>query len=226
MQGAWYFTDGSHANLLLTGSNLVDESAFNASILNPSVFNSGLPESGVPNGGLSNEELSHWHSDTSGASTGDFHSLGPTNSHTLHEGPQDGNFLTSSNELYNTTAEIIQSTAITATQTIQKPSSPPRPEERNGTACIRCWKLKKKVYQVGRLKCAGTDQFVVYTNECWYMRALLQSLNSSPGLHPSPLCQRADILKQGPIVKVLCRQFQVASPEQTRLFYKVGSGWE
>ena len=62
-----HFTDGSQANLLLTGSNLVDESAFNASILNPNVFNSGLPESGVPNGGLANEDLSHWHSDTSGA---------------------------------------------------------------------------------------------------------------------------------------------------------------
>ncbi|KAL8893574.1 MAG: hypothetical protein Q9192_005131 [Flavoplaca navasiana] len=139
-----HFTDGSHANLLLTGSNLVDESAFNASILNPSVFNSGLPESGVPNRGLSNEDLTHWHSNTSGASTSDFDSLGPTNGHTLHEGPEDCNFLTSNNELYNTTAEIIQSTAITATQTIQKPSSPPGPEEQNGTACIRCWKLKKK----------------------------------------------------------------------------------
>ena len=32
--------------------------------------------------------------------------------------------------------------------------------------------------------------------------------------------------REGPIFKICCRQFEAASPEQTRLYYKHGSGWE
>lgn len=53
---------------------------------------------------------------------------------------------TNSTALYNTTTQMV---ALTATQRVHESSSHPRAGEQNETACNRCWRLKKKVCQLG-----------------------------------------------------------------------------
>ena len=163
--------DGSHANLLPTGSNLNEPSIFSPGLLETGMPSGGSPDAGlapallessVHNGGFSNAGLGPRLE--TGMPNGSFSNAGLTpdlleskmpNGGFLNEylseldyldltsyeilngSPGDANFLTSSSELDNATAETLERITL-ATQSTEE-SSP------RLTPCIRCWRMKKKV---------------------------------------------------------------------------------
>ncbi|KAF2158745.1 hypothetical protein M409DRAFT_61404 [Zasmidium cellare ATCC 36951] len=110
---------------------------------------------------------------------------------------------------------------------------------RTATACIPCWRQKLKCVAKHHGVCQHCSKTSIPVQLCIKERFTSDQVFSKwrengyqsqlAWYNLTPVHSTTALLchdSQGPTLRVSCCLFQPASPEQTRLYYKIGSGWD